>query len=290
MFVRLNTLKDPRLDAYARLTDVQLRNRLEPELGIFIAESPKVIERALDAGAEPVSLLATERLLPTLEALTARFHAAAPEAPVFVLPGAELEKLAGFPLTRGALAAFRRPGQPPLEELLANARRVAVLEDITNHTNVGAIFRSAAALGMDGVLVTPGCYDPLYRRALRVSMGGVLQVPWTRIGEDAPAAQGAHGNVRHLGGWSATGIPQLHEAGFKVAALALSDDSVPLDDPALAAEPKLALVLGTEGEGLSPATISAADYVVRIPMHHGVDSLNVAAASAVAFWQLRIPS
>lgn len=288
MVVALDALDDPRLDAYARLTDVQLRNRLEPELGIFIAESPNVILRALEAGMQPVSLLTTEKLLPRIALLTDALEAADASAPIFVLPESELEKLAGFPLTRGALAAFRRPAQPPLEGLLANARRVAVLEDITNHTNVGAIFRSAAALGIDGVLVTPGCYDPLYRRAVRVSMGGVFQVPWGRIGEDAPTSAGAHGNVQRKGGWACTGIPQLHEAGFKVAALALSDDSVPLDDPTLGAESKLALVLGTEGEGLSSATIRAADYVVRIPMQHGVDSLNVAAASAVAFWQLRV--
>lgn len=283
----VDTLDDPRLDAYARLTDVQLRSRLEPERGIFIAESPNVILRALEAGMQPLSLLTTEGLLPRMAPLTEAFEAADAGAPIFVMPEAELEKLAGFPLTRGALAAFRRPLQPPLEALMENARRVAVLEDITNHTNVGAIFRSAAALGMDAVLVTPGCYDPFYRRAVRVSMGGVFQIPWGRIGEDAPASAGAHGNVQRAGGWAKTGIPQLQEAGFKVAALALSDDSVSLDDPALAAEPKLAVVLGTEGEGLSSATISAADYVVRIPMQHGVDSLNVAAASAVAFWQLR---
>lgn len=287
MIENLHSLEDPRLDAYARLTDVQLRNRLEPELGVFIAESPKVIERALAASVEPVSLLTTDRLLPSIHTLIAQFQAATPDAPVFVLPETELEQLAGFHLARGALAAFKRPTPLPLNELLQNARRVAVLEDITNHTNVGAIFRSAAALGVDAVLVTPGCYDPLYRRALRVSMGTVLQVPWGRIGEDAPTETGAHGNVSRKGGWSVTGIPQLHDAGFKVASLALSDDSVPLDDEALNQEPRLALVLGTEGEGLSPVTIQASDYVVRIPMHRGVDSLNVAAASAVAFWQLR---
>lgn len=286
MIEHLHTLDDPRLDAYARLTDVQLRNRLEPELGVFVAESPKVIERALEAGVEPVSFLTTNRLLPSIEGLIAQFEAAAPDAPVFVLPEAELEQLAGFHLAHGALAAFRRSPVPPLPKLLQDARRVAVLEDITNFTNVGAIFRSAAALGVDAVLVTPGCYDPLYRRALRVSMGTVLQVPWGRIGEDAPQEAGTHGNVNRKGGWSATGIPQLHEAEFKVASLALSDDSVSLDDEALNQEPRLALVLGTEGEGLSRATIQASDYVVRIPMHRGVDSLNVAAASAVAFWQL----
>lgn len=286
MVTFIDTLDDPRLDAYARLTDVQLRNRLEPELGVFIAESSKVIERALDAGCEPLSLLTSDKLLPSIADVVDRISAANPLASAFVMPEAQLEGLAGFKLTRGALAAFRRPAQPSLRELLLQARRIAVLEDITNHTNVGAIFRSAAALGMDAVLITPGCYDPLYRRALRVSMGAVLQMPWARIGEDATSEPGAHGNVAHKGGWSRAGIPLLHEAGFKVAAMALSDDSISLDDPRLSEEPKLAIVLGTEGEGLSHATIDAADHVVKIPMRHGVDSLNVAAASAVAFWAL----
>lgn len=285
----VESIADGRLDAYARLTDVQLRSRLEPERALFIAESEKVVHRALDAGFQPQSVLVGCEQLesPAVVELLGRVKAAYPECPVLAAPRAELTALTGFQLTRGVLAAFRRPPQPSLSQVLADARRVAVLEDITNHTNVGAIFRSAAALGVDGVLVTPGCYDPLYRRAIRVSMGTVFQVPWTRIGEDAPAAKGAHGNVCRQGGWAQTGIPQLHEAGFAVAAMALSDDSVPLDDPALASEERLAIVLGTEGEGLAPGTIARADYVVRIPMAHGVDSLNVAAASAVAFWELR---
>lgn len=285
----VENIADGRLDAYARLTDVQLRSRLEPERALFIAESEKVVHRALDAGFAPQSVLVGCEQLesPAVRSLLARVEGAYPACPVLAAPRAELATLTGFQLTRGALAAFRRPPQPSLSQVLADARRVAVLEDITNHTNVGAIFRSAAALGVDGVLVTPGCYDPLYRRAIRVSMGTVFQVPWTRIGEDAPAAKGAHGNVCRQGGWAQTGIPQLHEAGFAVAAMALSDDSVPLDDPALASEERLAIVLGTEGEGLAPGTIARADYVVRIPMAHGVDSLNVAAASAVAFWELR---
>lgn len=286
MLASVESLDDPRLDAYARLTDAQLRNRLEPELGVFIAESAKVIERALDAGCQAVSLLVDDRRLDAEAALVERWQHEQPGAPVLVAPHAELAELTGFELTRGALAAFRRPKPLEAREVLADARRVAVLEDITNHTNVGAIFRSAAALGMDAVLVTPGCYDPLYRRALRVSMGAVLQVPWAVIGADATGAP--HGNVAHCGPWSATGVPLLHECGFSVAAMALSEDSVPLGSGRLAAEERLALVLGTEGEGLARETIDRCDHVVRIPMAHGVDSLNVAAASAVAFWELRV--
>ena len=198
---------------------------------------------------------------------------------VFILPHGELKRLTGFELTRGALAAFRRPKSKSVEEVCEGARRIAVLEDITNHTNVGAIFRSAAALGMDAVLVTQACYDPLYRRAIRVSMGTVFQVPWARIGSQS----GATGE----GSWAQDGIPQLKNLGFKTAAMALSNDSVPLDDPNLANEEKLAVILGTEGDGLATGTIAQCDYTVRIPMSHSVDSLNVAAASAVAFWELR---
>lgn len=284
---QINTLEDPRLDAYARLTDVQLRNKLEPERGILIAESPKVIGRALDAGLEPLSLLTSERLVEGISSMTQRLEQMWPNAPLLVLPEPELEQLAGFKLAHGALAAFRRPLLPQPEALLSHAQRVAVLEDITNFTNVGAIFRSAAALGLDAVLVTPGCYDPFYRRAVRVSMGGVFQVPWTYIGEGA-SGKGVHGNVERQGGWARRGIPLLQEAGFKVAAMALTDDALSLADERLIAEPKLAIVVGTEGEGLSSATINATDYVVKIPMQHGVDSLNVAAAAAIAFWQLRI--
>ena len=314
MITRIDSLDDPRLDAYARLTDVQLRNKLEPEKGIFIAESMKVIDRALAGGLEPLSLVLEEKWLDamagTIEQAQRAYrrakegganegeadHAPAPNAsdlaersaldanstdelPVFVLPHDELKRLTGFEVTRGALAAFRRPAPRSVADVCAGARRVAVLEDITNHTNVGAIFRSAAALGMDAVLVTQACYDPLYRRAVRVSMGTVFQVPWARIG--------AHSGATGAGSWAVDGIPLLHELGFKTAALALSDDSVPLDDPRLAAEEKLALVLGTEGDGLATRTIAQCDYTVRIPMAHDVDSLNVAAASAVAFWELR---
>ncbi|NHM13461.1 TrmH family RNA methyltransferase [Xiamenia xianingshaonis] len=286
MIEAADSLDDERLDAYARLTDTQLRNRLEPEKGLFIAESAKVIERALAAGCEPLSLLMEGKWLDPLADLLKDVERRWPGVPVFVLPHDELERLTGFEVTRGALGAFRRPALPPAEELLRDARLVAVLEDITNPTNVGAIFRSAAALGVDAVLVTPGCYDPLYRRAVRVSMGTVFQVPWCRIGDDV-AGKGAHGNVERAGGWAKTGLPLLHDLGFSVAAMALTDRSVPLDDPALAECDRLAVVLGTEGEGLADSTIAQADFTVRIPMANGVDSLNVAAASAVAFWQLR---
>lgn len=292
--VRIDSLDDARLDAYARLTEVQLRKKLEPEKGIFIAESAKVIERALAAGHEPLSFLMEEKWLPQIQELLAKgcggdaagavdAHGWQPDdVPLFVAPDEVLKKLTGFELTRGALAAFRRPRQKSVEELLRDARLVAVLENITNHTNVGAIFRSAAALSVDAVLVTPACYDPLYRRAVRVSMGTVFQVPWTRIGSEASGTPG-HPSAA----WADEGIPLLHRLGFKTAALALSDDSIWLDDPQLAREERLAVVLGTEGDGLAPETIARCDYTVKIPMMHGVDSLNVAAASAVAFWELR---
>lgn len=288
MILRAASLEDSRLASYAHLTDPQLRASLEAAHGVFIAESLKVVERALVAGACPLSFLMEEKWLDDACALLRETGVDVDDAglPVFVLPHDEIARLAGFEVTRGVLAAFARPELPSTEEVLAGAKRVAVLEDITNHTNVGAIFRSAAALGVDAVLVTPGCYDPLYRRALRVSMGTVLQVPWTRIGADVEGA-GVHGNVCRKGGWTRTGLPLLRRHDFKVAAMALSDDSVGLDDPRLKSEPRLAIVLGTEGEGLSQNTVTQADYVVRIPMAHGVDSLNVAAASAVAFWELR---
>ncbi len=277
MIIRTDTLEDERLDAYARLTEAQLRCRLEPEKGIFIAESGKVIERALAGGMEPLSLLMEEKWLEPMADVIAQAEQANPDIPVFVAPHAELAKLCGYELTRGALGAFRRPRPLSVAEACKGARRIAVLEDITNHTNVGAIFRSAAALGIDAVLVTPACYDPLYRRAVRVSMGTVFQIPWTRIGEEAR-------------NWSRDGIPLLHDLGFATAAMALSDDSVSLRDPRLKACDKLALVLGTEGDGLSKATIARCDYTVKIPMYHDVDSLNVAAASAVAFWELVAPT
>lgn len=302
--IRIHTLDDPRLEAFTRLTDSQLRNRLEPEKGIFIAESEKVILRAFEAGCEPISLLMEERWLDGLADAIAKFEAANPgssgsldlsaspgssgssDLPVFIGERNLLAKLTGYEVTRGALAAFRRPSLRSVESICENARRIAVLEDITNTVNVGSIFRNAAALGLDAVLLTPGCCDPLYRRALRVSMGNVLNVPWTYIGGEA-SGKGAHGNVDRLGGWCETGLSQLHAAGFKTVALALRDDTVVLDDPKLKECEQLAIILGTEGEGLSERTIQECDFVACIPMAHGVDSLNVAAASAIAFWELR---
>ncbi|MBQ6391871.1 MAG: RNA methyltransferase [Eggerthellaceae bacterium] len=272
--IELDNIDDANLDPYVRLTDLQLRSRIEPSKALFIAESAEVISRALSGGMQPISLLTSQKFLPSLDGVFGQLQDLAPEVPVFVVPEAELQKLTGFELTRGALAAFRRPPERPVEEVVKDAHLVAVLEDIRNHTNVGAIFRSAAAIGADAVLVSPACYDPLYRRAVRVSMGTVFQVPWARIGTDAHD-------------WSRDGVPLLHDLGFTTAAMALSDDSIPLDDPRLKQCEKLALVFGTEGDGLARSTISRCDYTVRIPMQHGVDSLNVAASSAVAFWELR---
>ena len=261
----------PELEVFARLTEAQLRSRVEPSKGVFIAESPKVIGRALDAGYEPVSLLMERR---HIDGQGRDIIARCGGIPVYTADREVLAGLTGYELTRGVLCAMRRPALPGVEELCAGARRVAVLESIVDHTNVGAIFRSAAALNMDAVLVTPTCCDPLYRRAVRVSMGTVFQVPWTRIGS-------------RPSDWPGPGLERLRALGFKTAAMALRDDSVSIDDPRLMAEEKLAIVLGTEGDGLAGDTIAACDYTVRIPMAHGVDSLNVAAASAVAFWQLR---
>ena len=269
--IEITDFSAPELDIFARLTEAQLRNRLEPEKGIFIAESPKVIARALDAGCQPLSLLMERK---HIEGQGEEIIARCGDTPVYTADRDVLAKLTGFEVTRGILCAMRRPKLLTVEELCANARRVAVLEGIVDPTNIGAIFRSAAALHMDAVLVTPTCGDPLYRRAARVSMGTIFQVPWTRIGEDA-----SH--------WPETGLKRLQDLGFKTAAMALSDNSVSIDDPTLMAEEKLAIILGTEGDGLSPTTIAHCDYTVRIPMSHDVDSLNVAAASAVAFWQLR---
>ena len=271
--IEVTSLDDPRLDVFARLTEAQLRNRLEPEKGIFIAESPKVIARALDAGLQPLSYLMERKWLETAAPLIERSRAEdGGEVSVFTGPSEELAKLTGFTLTRGVLAAFRRPVLPSVEDLLVCARRVAVLEGIVDHTNVGAAFRSAAALGIDAVLVTPTCCDPLYRRSVRVSMGTVFQVPWTRIGETARD-------------WPDAGIARLQALGFKTAAMALTDKSVSIKDPGVNGCDRLAIVLGTEGDGLAPRTIAQCDYTVKIPMRHHVDSLNVAAASAVAFYQ-----
>ena len=262
----------PQLDVFARLTEGQLRSRLEPEKGIFIAESPKVIERALDAGYEPVSLLMERK---HISGQGRDIIARCGDIPVYTADREVLAGLTGYQLTRGVLCAMRRPPLPSVEAVCANARRVAVLEGIVDSTNIGAIFRSAAALNMDAVLVTPTCGDPLYRRAVRVSMGAVFQIPWTRIGSGVSE-------------WPQPGIQRLRELGFKTAAMALSDTAISIEEPCLIAEKKLAIVLGTEGDGLVPRTIADCDYTVRIPMSHGVDSLNVAAASAVAFWQLRV--
>ena len=268
--IEITDFHAPELDPYARLTQNQLRNRLEPEKGIFIAESPKVIDRALDAGYKPVSLLMERK---QITGPAAGILSRCGDAPVYTADREMLAELTGFELTRGVLCAFHRPAPRPVEELCKNARRVAVLEGIVDSTNVGAIFRSAAALNMDAVLINPSCCDPLCRRAVRVSMGTVFQVPWGQLGE-TPAD------------WPEKGMDILHSLGFKTVAMALSDRSVSIDDEQLAKEPKLAIVLGTEGDGLAAGTIASCDYTVKIPMSHGVDSLNVAAASAVAFWQL----
>ena len=269
--IKITDIAAPELDVFARLTEAQLRNRLEPEKGVFIAESPKVIGRALDAGYEPVSLLMEPR---HIDGQGRDIIARCEGIPVYTASREVLDGLTGYALTRGVLCAMRRPPLPSVEDVCANARRVAVLEGIVDSTNIGAIFRSAAALNIDAVLVTPTCGDPLYRRAVRVSMGTVFQVPWTRIGSEPSE-------------WPEPGLERLRKLGFQTAAMALSDDSVSIDDPRLAAEEKLAIVLGTEGDGLAERTIAECDYTVRIPMAHQVDSLNVAAASAVAFWELR---
>lgn len=268
--IEITNFEAPELDVYARLSEVQLLRYYEPKRGLFIAESPKVIERALDAGYEPVSFLAERK---QIEGEAREVIARCGEIPVYTADFDILTKLTGYNLTRGALCVMRRKEIPDVRKICEGARRIAILENVVNPTNVGAIFRSAAALNMDVVLLTPACSDPLYRRAARVSMGTVFQVPWTWIGGDGSE-------------WPGQGIELLHEMGFKMAAMALCDNSLSIDAPELMAEEKLAIVLGTEGEGLMPETIEACDYTVRIPMSHGVDSLNVAAASAVAFWQL----
>jgi tRNA G18 (ribose-2'-O)-methylase SpoU len=261
--IEITDFSAPELDVYARLSENQLLNRFEPEKGMFIAESPKVVERALDAGCMPVSFLVEKRHLMTqARSLLDR----CPDIPVYTAEFDVLTQLTGFQLTRGMLCAMYRPKLPTVEAVCEGARRVAVLVDVVNPTNVGAIFRSAAALNMDAVLLSPFCSNPLYRRAIRVSMGTVFQIPWTFLDD--------------------RGIDALHTLRFRTAAMALAEYSIPIDDPALLSEERLAIVLGTEGDGLSPTAIADCDYTVRIPMSHGVDSLNVAAASAVAFWQL----
>lgn len=262
--IEITDFNSPQLDIYARMSEGQLLNRHEPEKGIFIAESPKVVERALDAGCEPISMLVERKHIdgeakPVIDRCR--------EVPVYTAPFEVLTQLTGFKLTRGMLCAMHRPQLPNVSEVCSKARRIAVLENVMNPTNVGAIFRSAAALNMDAVLLTHGCSNPLYRRAIRVSMGTVFQIPWTFLDKEK-------------------GVSELKELGFKTAAMALTDDSVSIDNEELLAEERLAIVLGTEGDGLAKETIADCDYTVKIPMSHGVDSLNVAAASAVAFWQI----
>ena len=267
--IEITSLSHPGVELFATLTEAQLRNRLEPEKGVFIAESPKVIRVALQAGYQPLALLCEARHIQGDAAdIIRHLGTLSPAIPVYTGSRELLAQLTGYTLTRGVLCAMRRPQPRTLEEVCRGARRVAVIDAVVDTTNIGAIFRSAAALGIDAVLVTTNSCDPLNRRAVRVSMGSVMLVPWTWV--DAADYQEA-----------------LRRLGFHTAAMALSDNSISIEDPALAAEPRLAIILGTEGDGLPTATIAAADYVVRIPMSHDVDSLNVAAASAVAFWQLR---
>ena len=268
--IEITDFDAPELDIFVRLTGPELRARVENERGIFIAESPTVIEVALNSGYTPVSILTDKRLINgAVEKIISRVG----DIPIYTAERDLLTRLTGFELTRGALCAFRRPEEKSAEEICAGKRRIAVLEEIADATNIGALFRSAAALGIDAVLITPTCCDPLCRRALRVSMGTVLQVPWTKIGEK-PAD------------WPGKGLELLKKLGFKTCAMALTDDSVSIEDERLKNEKQLAIILGTEGDGLKKSTIASADYTVKIPMSHGVDSLNVAAAGAVAFWQL----
>ena len=275
--ITITDFMDPNLDVYARLTENQLLNRANPKEGMFIAESPKVIERALDAGCEPVSLLMeTKHVNGEARGIIERCQ----NIPVYTASYDLLTRLTGFALTRGTLCAMYRPKPRSIEEVCRDARRVAVLEDVVNPTNVGAIFRSAAALHMDAVLLTQGCSDPLYRRAIRVSMGTVFQIPWTFI-RDSNEMRCKREVI-----WPKQVIAELKKLGYKTAALALTDDSVSIDDSELMKEEKLAVILGNEGEGLVNEPKALSDYTDKIPLAHGVDSLNVAAASAVAFWQL----
>ena len=268
--IEITDLSAPELDVYARLNETQLLHYYEPDSGIFIAESPKVIERALDAGYVPLSLLLEHK---HIESQAREIIARCGDIPIYTAEFDILTQLTGFQLTRGVLCAMRRYALPSVEEVCAGARRIAILENVVNPTNVGAIFRSAAALNIDAVLLTPACSNPLYRRASRVSMGTVFQIPWTYLGDGGYE-------------WPEQGMQLLHRLGFKTAAMALSDKAISIDNPQLMSEDKLAIILGTEGDGLSERTIADCDYTVCIPMSHGVDSLNVAAASAVAFWQL----
>lgn len=271
--IEITDFETPELDVYARLTENQLINRHEPEKGLFIAESPKVVERALNAGYTPISLLLEKKHI-TGEAQS--IIQRCPHIPIYTAEFDVLTRLTGFQLTRGVLCAMRRRALPSVKELCAQAHKIAILENVMNPANVGAIFRSAAALGIDAVLLTPACSNPLYRRAARVSMGTVFQVPWTYLDSD----------YNNNPSWPNPCISLLKDMGYKTAAMALCDNSVNINHPGLMSEKKLAIIMGTEGDGLSPSTIANCDYTVRIPMSHNVDSLNVAAASAVAFWQL----
>lgn len=267
--IEINDITAPELDVYARTSEVQLLRYYEPEPGLFIAESPKVIERALNAGYEPLSFLVEHK---DLEAEAKQILERYPEIPVYTAEYDVLVGMTGYALARGMLCAIKRRRLPSVEEICQNTSRIAILENVVNPTNIGAIFRSAAALHMDAVLLTSGCSDPLYRRAARVSMGTIFQIPWTYFDKKSS--------------WPEEGMKSIQNLGFKTVAMALRDDSFSIDDPKLLAEEKLAIVLGTEGDGLASQTIADCDYTVKIPMSHGVDSLNVAAASAVAFWEL----
>lgn len=268
--IDITGLDVPELNMYVGASEVQLLRYFEPQPGVFVAESPNVILRALDAGYEPLSLLMEKS---QAEGAAKEVITRVGKVPVYVAEAEVLKKLTGFEMTRGVLCAMRRKVMSSMEEICAGAKRIVVLENVMNPTNVGAIFRSAAALGMDGILLTDGCADPLYRRAARVSMGTVFQIPWTYLD-------------KHTAKWPEPAMENLRKMGFKTAAMALTDESVGIDYPALQAEEKLAIVLGTEGDGLATSTIANCDYTVKIPMAHGVDSLNVATASAVAFWEL----
>ena len=291
--IELTDLSNRLLRPYSGMTDGQLRRgegfRRDNPNGLFIGESARVIGRALDAGVRPISMLVDERWLEHDRAIVERIEREWPDASVFLATAAQFRELTGYEVVRGALACFERPAPRNVDDVLADARRIAILEDVTNYANMGAIFRSAAALGWDGVLVTPACHDPYYRRCARVSMGAVFQVPWARI-EPPAEGGGGEGKAPDRGAgshdWAPSVMPQLRAAGFTTVALALREDSVDLRDPRLASAEKLAIVLGTEGEGLLDSTIEACDHTVLIPMAHQVDSLNVAACAAIAFWEL----
>ena len=286
--IQLEDFSDRLLRPYSGMTDGQLRRgegfRRDNPQGLFIGESGRVIERALDAGVRPVSVLVEERWLEHDRAIIERIEHEWPDCRIFLASVSQFRELTGYEVVRGALACFERPAPLAVDDVIAGARRIAILEDVTNYANMGAIFRSAAALGMDGVLVTPACHDPYYRRCARVSMGAVFQVPWARIETADATAESGRPSGSH--DWAPSLVPRLREAGFVTVAMALREDSIGLRDPRLAAAEKLAIVLGTEGDGLLDSTIEACDHTVLVPMAHQVDSLNVAAAAAIAFWEL----